>query len=146
MSNVPVHFDGASFGLRTATGCKLKPPNRPGHDAGFTLLEVMVAFIIASLASIVLYQAGFNGAAETATAARYQEAVVRAQSRLASVGTLTALQPEQLSGDDGGGFRWQLTISAEKSAGPLTLYAVSLTESFGSRRVTLTTQRLGQSS
>lgn len=118
----------------------------PRPDAGFTLLEVMAAFVIASLATLVLYQAGFNGAAQTATAARYQEAVVRAQSRLASIGVLTALQPESLSGDDGGGFHWQLTIAAESSNGPLTLYAVSVTESFGTRAVTLNTERLGLSS
>jgi general secretion pathway protein I len=116
------------------------------RDAGFTLLEVMVAFVIASLASIVLYQAGFNGAADTATAARYQEAVVRAQSRLTSIGALTALRPAQLSGDDGGGFHWRLTIAPEKSNGTLTLYSVQVIESFGNRQVTLATERLGPSS
>jgi general secretion pathway protein I len=112
-------------------------------EAGFTLLEVMVAFVIASLAAIVLYQAGFNGALETLTAGRYQEAVVRAQSRLASVGVLTPLQAERLSGDDGGGFHWQLSMTPENSNGGMTLYSVQVTESFGSRQVTLTTQRLG---
>lgn len=112
-------------------------------EAGFTLLEVMVAFVIASLAAVVLYQAGFNGAVETVTAARYQEAVVRAQSRLASIGTLTPLQAENLSGDDGGGFRWQLSMTPENSNGGMTLYSVRVTEIFGSRQVTLTTQRLG---
>ena len=107
------------------------------------MLEVMAAFVIASLASIVLYQAGFNGASETLTAARTQEAVVRAQSRLASIGTLTPLQPMQQSGDDGGGFRWQLNIAADQAAGNLTLYDVQVTEIFGNRHVTLTTQRLG---
>jgi general secretion pathway protein I len=116
------------------------------RDAGFTLLEVMAAFVIAALASIVLYQAGFNGAAEAATAARTQEAVVRTQSRLASIGVLTALQPEQLSGDDGGGFRWRLSIAPAQANGPLTLYNVQVTESFGNRQVTLTTKRLGPSS
>lgn len=122
------------------------PTDMHNADEGFTLLEVIVAFIIASLASVLLYQAGFNGAAETVTAARYQEAVVRAQSRLASVGVLTALQPEQLRGDDGGGFRWQLTIAPEKSVDALTLYAVRITESFGNHQVTLTTERLGHGS
>jgi general secretion pathway protein I len=118
----------------------------PRPDAGFTLLEVMAAFVIAALATLVLYQAGFDGAAQTAAAARYQEAIVRAQSRLASIGVLTPLQPESLSGDDGGGFHWRLTIAAESSTGPLTLYAVSVTESFGARAVTLNTERLGLSS
>jgi general secretion pathway protein I len=112
-------------------------------DSGFTLLEVMVAFVIAALASLVLYQAGFSGAAETATAARYQEAVVRAQSRMASIGTLTPLRPGQFSGDDGGGFHWWLTIAPEESAGKLTLYLVQVTEGFGTRHVTLATERLG---
>ena len=122
------------------------PTDPRNRDAGFTLLEVMVAFVIASLASIVLYQAGFSGATETLSAARYQEAMVRAQSRLASVGVLTTLQPEQLSGDDGGGFHWQLLIAAEQSVGPETLYDVRLTESFGTRQVTLSTKRLGRGS
>jgi general secretion pathway protein I len=114
-------------------------------EAGFTLLEVMVAFVIAALAMVVLYQAGFNGATETATAARYQEAVVRAQSRLASVGVLTRLQPEQLSGDDGGGFHWQLRIASVQSNDTLTLYAVRVTESFGNRQVALVTELLAPS-
>jgi len=103
----------------------------------------MVAFVIASLASLVLYQAGFNGVSEAATAARYQEAVTRAQSRLASIGVLTPLAPEQLSGDDGGGFTWQLRIAPRADNGVVTLYDVQLTESFGHRQVTLATARLG---
>lgn len=115
-------------------------------DTGFTLLEVMAAFVITALATIVLYQAGFNGAAEAVTAARYQQAVVRAQSRLATIGTLTKLQPLQAHGDDGGGFSWQLSIAPEQSVGPLTLYAVQVTESFGRRHVTLATERLAPTS
>jgi general secretion pathway protein I len=115
-------------------------------EAGFTLLEVLVAFVIAALASIVLYQAGFSGASESVAAARYQEAVVRAQSRLATLGVQTPLQPERLSGDDGGGFHWQIAIAAERANGPLTLYDVQVAESFGTRVVTLATKRLGPSS
>ncbi len=120
---------------------------RDHADAGFTLLEVMAALVIAALASIVLYEAGFNGASEAAAAAHYQEAVVRAQSRLASIGVLTALQPEQLSGDDGGGFHWRLTIAEDQSNGTgLTLYDVQVIEGFGNRQVVLATKRLGRSS
>jgi general secretion pathway protein I len=115
----------------------------PPRDAGFTLLEVMAAFVIASLATLVLYQAGFNGASEAVTAARTQEAVVRAQSRLASIGVLTALQPEQLSGDDGAGFLWRLNIAPAQANGALALYNVQVTESFGNHQVTLATARLG---
>jgi general secretion pathway protein I len=109
-------------------------------------LEVMVAFVIAALASLVLYQAGFNGAAENAAAARYQEAVVRAQSRLASIGVLTPLQPAQLSGDDGGGFTWRLSMAPVGGNGMVTLYDVEVTERFGNRQVILDTKKLGPAS
>ncbi len=113
-------------------------------ESGFTLLEVMVAFIIAAMASIILYEAGFNGAAASSTAARYQEAVVRAQSRLASIGTLTPLRSIQASGDDGSGFKWRLSIAVNTSSGQgLSLYDVQVTEAFGTRSFTLATSRLG---
>lgn len=112
-------------------------------EGGFTLLEVLVAFVILALASGLLYRGAFGGAAASATAARYQEAVVRAQSRLASLGTLTALQSEDLSGDDGGGFHWHVTILREGAAGGLGLYAVRVVERFGDRMVVLETKRLG---
>ena len=101
-----------------------------------------MAFAIAALAAIVLYQAGFNGATQTATAARTEEAMVRAQSRLASIGVLTALQPEHLSGDDGGGFHWQLDISLKASSDTLQLFDVRVTERFGNRQITLNTERM----
>jgi general secretion pathway protein I len=111
------------------------------REAGFTLLEVMVAFTIAALATAVLLRAGFTGAAEDRQAALVQEAVSRAQSRLASIGTLTKLQTETRSGDDGGGFSWRLVISPLQTAKGLTLYNVQVTEIFGQREVSLTTAR-----
>jgi general secretion pathway protein I len=117
--------------------------HRDRAEAGFTLLEVLVAFVIAALASVLVYKAGVSGAAESAVAARYQEATVRAQSRLASIGTLTGLQPMQLSGADGGAYHWQVVIAAVQSAPGVGLYAIRVTESFGDRHVTLITERLG---
>ena len=118
---------------------------REREEAGFTLLEVMVAFFIAALATVVVLQAGFTGAAQSSVASRTQEAVARAQSRLASLGVLTTLQPEDISGDDGGGFAWRLSIAPLRSTGGLTLYGIRLTETFGNREVTLKTKRLAPS-
>ena len=112
------------------------------QEAGFTLLEVMAAFVIAALATVVLLNAGLTGSAQNGVASRTQEAVARAQSRLASIGVLTPLQPEDLGGQDGGGFAWRLRIVPLKRTGRLTLYGISLTETFGNRAVTLTTARL----
>ena len=111
-------------------------------ESGFTLLEVMAAFVIAALGSILLYQAGFEGMAGAGTAARLQEATVRAQSRLASVGVLGPLQAGQQSGDDGGGYHWEVSIKPDQSSGALTLYQVQVTERYGDRQVTLSTERL----
>ena len=119
------------------------PLNR---QSGFTLLEVMVAFVIAALATVALLAAGFHGAAGNRAAASDQEAVSRAQSRLASIGVLTALHPEQLAGDDGGGYSWRLAVTALQSSGRLTLYAVSVTEQIGARSVRLDTERAGPGS
>ncbi len=112
------------------------------REAGFTLIEVMTAFVIAALASLVLLNAGVNAAAENRAAALLQQAVARAQSRLASFGPLTPLQTETLSGADGGGFYWQINIVKQQAMGPLALYDLSLTERFGGRSVVLTTERL----
>jgi general secretion pathway protein I len=120
-------------------------PHR-GRTAGFTLLEVLVAFIIAALACAALYRAGVVGVGEDVTAARLQEALVRAQSHLAAVGPLTRLQAVTQSGDDGGGYQWRLTISSGPQVGALTLYSVLVTERFGDWQVSLDTKMLGPSS
>ena len=48
--------------------------------AGFTLLEVLIALIIASIAIAALMRAGAAGLSATDTASRYEEAVARARS------------------------------------------------------------------
>jgi general secretion pathway protein I len=150
-----MHVIQAAMGAaRRQAGCRLRAAAVAGSArkphaaaaAGFTLLEVLAAFIIAALGSILLYQAAFEGAANATAAARYQEAVVRAQSRLASIGVLTSLQPETLSGDDGGGFTWRLIITPKAGNGTVTLFDVQMTERFGNRQVALDTQRLAPAS
>ncbi|MGH7044777.1 MAG: PulJ/GspJ family protein [Stellaceae bacterium] len=78
--------------------------------AGFTLLEVVVALAIASLALVALFQAGSGGLFAVDTAARAEEALQRAQSHLAAVGRDAGLIQGDTSGDDGGGYRWQLRV------------------------------------
>ena len=81
----------------------------PDH-AGFTLLEVVVALVIASLALVALFQAGSGGLFAVDTAARSEEALQRAQSHLAALGRDAALVEGDSSGDDGGGYRWRLRV------------------------------------
>ncbi len=83
---------------------------RSAAAAGFTLLEVVVALAIASLALVGLFQAGSGGLFAVDTAARAEEALQRAQSHLVAVGRGAAMVEGESSGNDGGGFRWTLHV------------------------------------
>ncbi len=82
----------------------------PGDDRGFTLLEVLIAFVIAALAMGALFGGTVAGLDATSVAAKYDEAVSLARSHLAAVGHGSAIAPQQTSGADGEGFTWHLSI------------------------------------
>jgi prepilin-type N-terminal cleavage/methylation domain-containing protein len=124
---------------------------------GFTLLEVVVALAIAALALVGLFRAGSGGLLSVDTAARAEEAVQRAQSHLAAVGRDAALVEGELTGEDGGGYRWTLRVwplTARQSLAPdgvtpvnTTLFNVEVAILWpghaGDRAVVLRTLRLG---
>jgi general secretion pathway protein I len=130
---------------------------RAPAPAGFTLLEVVVALVIASLALIGLFQAGSGGLFAVDTAARAEEALQRAQSHLAAVGRDAALVEADTTGDDGGGYRWQLhvlpvtqrqAVAADGTTSQMTtLFDVQVSISWKAhghkRAVVLRTLRLG---
>jgi general secretion pathway protein I len=131
----------------------------PRSDTGFTLLEVVVAVAIAALAMVGLFEAGTGGIFAVDTAAHAEEALERAQSHLAAVGRDAALVQGDLSGDDGGGYRWQLSVRpvaqrqgvAADGITPqnTTLFSIEVAISWQSRgherAVVLRTLRLGAS-
>ncbi len=125
-------------------------------EAGFTLLEVLVAFVIAALALGVLFEGAVGGLRTSRVADRTEEALSRAQSHLATVGHGVALRPTTQEGEDGTLYHWSLAITPLQSAAfgsggataaRLALYRVVVTESWpdgaGTRRVRLRTERLG---
>ncbi len=125
-------------------------------DAGFTLLEVVVAFIIAALALSALFGGGLAGLSATAVSARYQEALARAQSHLAAAGSEGALTASDRQGEEGHGFHWRVRVTAAAVGGPArdtpggsvpALYDIVVQESWRaedrSRVVTLQTRRAG---
>ena len=79
------------------------------REGGFTLLEILVAFIIAAIGIAALVQGASGGLGGAQAAAHYQEAVSRAQSRLALLAA-ARLQPGEQRGDDGGGYSWRVFI------------------------------------
>lgn len=131
---------------------------------GFTLLEVLVAFVIAAFALGVMIEASLGGLRAAATASRYQEALSLARSRLAAAGVGSLADREQ-SGDDGHGFHWMVRIRslgtvalspgptaalAGKSGPQATLYGITVTETWQDdgrdRLVRLDSARLGTGS
>ena len=142
------------------------PQRDDGGGAGFTLLEVVVALAIAALALVTLFQTGSGGLFAADTAARIDEAIERAQSHLAAFGRAGAVAPGQSTGDDGGGYQWQMRATPiarqpavepidtgkqpneRQQGGPrLVLYEIEVTISWRSasqhRSVVLETRRLG---
>lgn len=114
-------------------------------ERGFTLLEIMVAFIIAAGSFAVLAHAVTAGLRATAVTAHTIEAWQRAQSRLAAQ---LSLQPGDTGGDDGGGFSWRARIRPRtETAADLQLYTVAITISWRldgpERQVDLVADRLG---
>src|ERR1700747_3466347 len=89
--------------------------DRGRDSSGFTLLEVVVALAIAGLALVGLFRARSGGLFAVDTAARAEEAVQRAQSHLAAVGRDAALVEGELTGDDGAGYRWSLSVRSLSS-------------------------------
>ena len=143
----------------TLTPSRRFPHRRRQAEAGFTLLEVLVALAIAIPALVLLYRQGAVAMGVTRTAAAYQEAISRAQSRLDAL-TGTGLAAGEQAGDDGGGFRWRTRIapvasvslpprpsSRQMPGAGSTLYAVAVEISWpgpmGMRRFLLETRRLG---
>jgi prepilin-type N-terminal cleavage/methylation domain-containing protein len=129
---------------------------------GFTLLEVTIALIIAGLAAVALFEAAGSGLHATQTAAMYDQAIVRAKSRLAAATHGTRLAPTDQRGDDGGGFRWRLrtapvaaatvrpvglTGPRASSSIPVVLYAITVwigwDDGGTERQVRLETEQVG---
>ena len=75
------------------------------------LLEVLIAFIIALMALAVLYGGANNGLLGSRQAARTEEAIARARSRLVAICQGARLIAEEQSGDDGSGYTWRSRIS-----------------------------------
>lgn len=129
-------------------------------DRGFTLLEVLVAFVIAALALGVLYQGALGGLLATRVSGRTEEAVAQARSHLAVVGHGTAIVPGEQQGDDTGGYHWRVMIrqtatrpiahgdDAAVAKGPhVVLYSVTVwiswQEDGATRDVRLDSERVG---
>jgi general secretion pathway protein I len=81
---------------------------RKNGEAGFTLVEVIVALAILALSLSVLLGAISNTAWRSAQAEKLVRAGLLGQSLLARVGTEIPMREGETIGEFSGGFRWRL--------------------------------------
>ena len=148
---------------RTTEGHYAQCSSVRAAQRGFTLLEVLIALIIAALALGVLFNAGLTGLLATQAASQDEQAIVRARTHLTLAVSASPLVAGDWQGDDGGGFAWHLRVTPivnttvrpayavtprGSASFPLTLYAVTVWISWadrGNRReVKLDTEQIGQ--
>lgn len=117
---------------------------------GFSLLEVLVAFVLLALVLGALLRVFGQGLAHAAIAEEYAKAALLAESHLASVGRQETLQPGIRRGTFDDRFRWEMQLVPHEedvaSNVPATLLRIDLTVFWPSgsrqRQLTLTTLRL----
>jgi general secretion pathway protein I len=79
-------------------------------ERGFSLIEVLVAFVILALSAGALLAAFSGGLRNTGLAAEYSRAALYAQSKLETVGVETPLEVGASAGEFDAGFRWELEV------------------------------------
>lgn len=125
---------------------------RPQRQAGFTLLEVLVAFVIAAIALGVFYEGTLTGLRSAQLSGNYEQAISLARSHLAELSQRQTGQAVDAQGSDGPLFRYSvretrlagaqlqrslLDQDNNRPARQAALYGLAVTESWtqdGARR------------
>ncbi len=153
--------DGACYCHDVSAGARRLGGVLGARAAGFSLLEVLVAFVILSLVVTALFRL-FSGALNNASAADdYSRAVLVAESALAEAAAARPLREATLQGTaDEGRIEWATRVAPYAPPGvnpdveratdsmPTRLYRVSVDVTFpspagGRRTLALATTRIG---
>lgn len=86
-------------------------PARPVREGGFTILEVLTAFVLMAVTLAVVLQVFSGGLRDAQLADEYAHAVLIAQSRLAGFTASEKFEEGMSSGSDGA-FTWTLSAAA----------------------------------
>jgi general secretion pathway protein I len=127
----------------------------PARQAGFSLLEVLVAFAILALTMGVLLQIFSRALSTTAGSGSFARAAELAEATLARAGVETPLQEGDSAGESGGGFTWTMRIAQidvsdlfPDQSPPVTTYRVTATaywqDGAAERHFSLATLRVGE--
>jgi len=122
------------------------------RDAGFTLLEALVALAITGLALATLLPMALDNASGVERAVGTRIAVAHAESALAALGTAVPLRLGETAGSFGDGYRWRLQVAAgpdllRDTPYQVTIYDVVVTVAWGDdarpQTISLRTLRFG---
>ena len=102
-------------------------------SAGFSLIEVLVAFTLFAVAMGVLMQIFSRGVNGASLADRYARATMYAESRLAAVGVEEALKEGVTSGRFDDDFSWQVTIRPYQDPTPREQLSLDFEKQFHSQ-------------
>lgn len=102
---------------------------------GFSLLEVLVAFIILALSLGVLMRIFSGGLGNIGAAEHYSRAVAIAESELAAIGVEAPLTEGESTGEAKDGYTWRTSVQryeastqpVEEAVLPVDLYQVEVT-------------------
>ena len=117
----------------------MRSPRAPRRAAGFTLIEVLVAFAIAAIMLVPLLRIFSGGIGGLARSERAERAALWAETVLAARDRETPLAEGVESGDLPDGYRWRRTVTFYRAAAtpsqvePLVPYDVTVTVSWQER-------------
>lgn len=98
----------------------MRTPAFPARQRGFSLIEMVAAFVVFALGFGVLMGILTASIRNTRLAADYTQAALWAQTRLDVVGIGEKLEPGRKSGRFDDAFRWELEISKYEPPDPTT--------------------------
>ncbi len=81
------------------------------REKGFTLLEILVAFVVLALSLTVIFQIFSRGTRNLSLANDYNRAIIVAQNQLARLNGVDKIEPGESSGVTEDGIRWHRVIT-----------------------------------
>ena len=88
-----------------------RPFRQPSTSAGFTLIEVLLAFVVFALSFTVVLEILSGSMRNTVRAKEYTEVALIAQSVMDQVGLDIPLEAGTSSSGESGDYQWQLEIN-----------------------------------
>ena len=107
------------------------------RQRGFSLIEVIIAFVLLATAMGILLAILGGGLAQVRQSGQASEASLHAQSLLSEIGVLEPIRPGTSSGEfDGGRYRWTLDVREVEDPVPpeTTLEGLDPVETVGLQR------------